>query len=73
MAEGRRAEVERHLDECRLCGAAVEGVAGLEWREGFLRSTERILSRVRAPKPTPAVAAVTGAQRPRGSDLPLST
>ena len=65
MAEGRRAEVERHLDECRLCQAAVEGVAGLEWREGFLRSTERILSRVRAPKPTPAVAAVTRRAAPR--------
>ena len=48
VPEGRRAEIEGHLDECRLCGAAVEAVAGLEWREGFLRSTERVQARVRA-------------------------
>jgi len=48
LSEGRKAEMDRHLDECRLCGAAVEGVAGLEWREGFLRSTDALLARVRA-------------------------
>lgn len=48
LPEARRVEIERHLDECRLCGAAVEGVAALEWREGFLRSAESILPRVRA-------------------------
>jgi len=48
LPEGRRIEVVRHLEECRLCEAAVEGVAGLQWREGFLRSTESILARVRA-------------------------
>ena len=53
----RRAEVERHLDECRLCEAAVEGVTGLEWREGYLRSTNRVLGRVRARTATAVTAA----------------
>jgi len=57
LPEGRRAEVGRHLDECRLCGAAVEGVAGLEWREGFLRSTDTLLARVRARTAAAAAAA----------------
>jgi tetratricopeptide (TPR) repeat protein len=48
LAVARRAEVDRHLDECRLCGTAIEGVAGLEWREGFLRSTEALRGRIRA-------------------------
>jgi hypothetical protein len=46
--EARRAEVEGHLDECRLCQEAVEGVGGLEWREGFLRSTDTVLARLRS-------------------------
>ena len=62
LPEGRRAEIERHLDECRLCGAAVEGVAGLEWREGFLRSTDSILARVRA-RTAKAVTAASAARR----------
>jgi len=60
MPEGRRAEVDRHLDECRLCGAAVEGVAGLEGREGFLRSTDALLARVRARTATAGSAAAAG-------------
>jgi anti-sigma factor RsiW len=48
LPEGRKAEVDRHLDECRLCGAAVDGVAGLERREAFLKSTDSMLARVRA-------------------------
>ncbi len=63
LPEGRRAEVQRHLDECRLCGDAVEGVAGLEWREGFLRSNDRLLSRVRA-RTAAAVTAAARARRP---------
>jgi tetratricopeptide (TPR) repeat protein len=63
LPEGRKAEVDRHLDECRLCGAAVEGVAGLEWREGFLRSTDALLLRVRARTAT-AVTAAAAARRP---------
>jgi tetratricopeptide (TPR) repeat protein len=59
LPEARRAEVDRHLDECRLCAAAVEGVAGLEWREGFLRSTDALLARVRAR----TAALVTAAPR----------
>ena len=46
--EARGAEIEAHLDECRLCQEAVEGVAGLEWREGFLKSTDKVLARVRS-------------------------
>jgi tetratricopeptide (TPR) repeat protein len=57
LAEARRAEVDRHLDECRLCAAAVEGVAGLEWRDGFLRSTDALLARVRARTATLVTAA----------------
>jgi tetratricopeptide (TPR) repeat protein len=63
LPEGRQAEVDRHLDECRLCGAAVEGVAGLEWREGFLRSTESLLARVRT-RATTAVTAASAGRRP---------
>ena len=63
LSEDRKAEVDRHLDECRLCGAAVEGVAGLEWREGFLRSTDRVLARVRARTAT-AVTAAAATRRP---------
>jgi hypothetical protein len=59
LPEPRRADIDRHLDECRLCGAAVEGVAGLEWREGFLRSTDTLLARVRAR----TAAAGTAAER----------
>jgi hypothetical protein len=63
LAEGRKTEIDRHLDECRLCGAAVEGVAGREWREGFLKSTERVQARVRA-RTGAAVRATAGARRP---------
>lgn len=56
-----RAEVDRHLATCRLCEAAVEGVAALEWREGFLRSTDALLAKVRAR--TAAAAATTRAPR----------
>jgi len=62
LPEGRRAEVDQHLDECRLCGAAVEGVAGLEWREGFLRSSDKVLARVRA-RTAMAVTAASVARR----------
>ncbi len=62
LFEDRRAEIDRHLEECRLCGAAVEGVAGLEWRESFLRSTEAVLARVRARTAT-AVTAARAARR----------
>lgn len=63
LLEGRKAEIERHLEECRLCGAAVEGVASLEWREGYLRSTESVLAGVRAHTAT-AVAKARAARRP---------
>jgi tetratricopeptide (TPR) repeat protein len=52
----RKAEVDRHLEECRLCEATMEGVANLERREGYLRSTDALLARVRAR--TVAAAAV---------------
>jgi tetratricopeptide (TPR) repeat protein len=63
LPEGRKAEVDRHLDECRLCGTAVEGVAGLEWREGFLRSTDTLRTRIRARTATAAAAARRPAPR----------
>ena len=47
LEEPRKTEVDRHLDECRLCGAALEGVAGIEWRHGFLRSADSVRARVR--------------------------
>jgi tetratricopeptide (TPR) repeat protein len=62
LAEGRKADVERHLDDCRLCGDAVEGVAGLEWREGFAKSAETVLFRVRAR--TAAAVTEAAARRP---------
>lgn len=67
LQEGRRAEIQAHLDVCRLCEAAVQGVAGLEWREGFLRSTDSLLARVRtrtAAAVTAAAAARPPARRP---------
>ena len=68
VAGARKAEIDRHLDECRLCGAAVEGVAGLEWREGFLRSTDALRGRVRART---AAAAVQRRPAPRFRPQPL--
>lgn len=65
LSEARRSQVERHLDECRLCGAAVEGVAGLEWRDGFLKSTDKVLARVRARTATTTVAAAAARRAPR--------
>jgi tetratricopeptide (TPR) repeat protein len=56
VAESRKVEIDRHLDECRLCEAAVEGVAGLEWREGFLKSTDSLVRKVRARTATAAAA-----------------
>ena len=58
LPEVRKAEVERHLDECRLCGTAVEGAAGLEWREGYLESIDSVRARIRArtAKRVPAAA-----------------
>jgi tetratricopeptide (TPR) repeat protein len=61
VAEPRKAEIDRHLDECRLCAEAVEGVGGLEWREGFLRSTDSLLARVRTR--TAQAASAAGARR----------
>jgi hypothetical protein len=48
LPAGRRTAFERHLEACRLCGAAAEGVAQLEWRDGFLRSVEAVDARIRA-------------------------
>jgi tetratricopeptide (TPR) repeat protein len=65
VGESRKAEIERHLDECRLCGDAVEGVVGLEWREGFLRSAESLRLKVRARTATARAAAVRRPAAPR--------
>jgi hypothetical protein len=70
LAEARKEEVDRHLDDCRLCGAAVEGVARLEWREGFLRSTDALLARVRARTATAVMAAAARRPAPRFRHVP---
>jgi tetratricopeptide (TPR) repeat protein len=62
LPSGRKAELDQHLDECRLCEAAVEGVRGLEWREGFLKSTDSLRARIHARTAT-AVTAKAGAWR----------
>jgi tetratricopeptide (TPR) repeat protein len=48
VPSGRKAEIDRHLDGCRLCEAAVEGAGGLEWRGGFLKSSDSLRARIRA-------------------------
>jgi tetratricopeptide (TPR) repeat protein len=65
LPEGRKAEVDRHLDDCRLCGAAVEGVSGLEWREGFLRSTDSLRARARSRTAAAVAASVARPPAPR--------
>jgi tetratricopeptide (TPR) repeat protein len=47
LHDDEQAEVNRHLDECRLCAGAVEGVARLESREDYLRSADSVLTRLR--------------------------
>jgi tetratricopeptide (TPR) repeat protein len=63
LTQDRKAQIARHLDECRLCGDAVEGAAGLEWREGFLRSTDSLRARVRT-RTAKAVAAAAVKRSP---------
>lgn len=72
VAEPRKTEIDRHLGECRLCGAAVEGVAGLEWREGYLRSTEALLGRIRTRTVAAAAARRAPAARYRPAPLYLT-
>jgi tetratricopeptide (TPR) repeat protein len=57
LRDDEKAEVERHLDECRLCAGAVEGVAWLESREDYVRSANSVLTRLRlrAVNATPPV------------------
>jgi tetratricopeptide (TPR) repeat protein len=62
-ADGK-AEIDRHVDACRLCEEAIEGVAGLEWREGFLRSTDALLAKVRARTARAAATARAAHRRP---------
>jgi len=64
LPAGRKAEIDRHLDSCRLCEAALEGVAGLERREDYLQSTDTLLARVRARTATSA-ATLPDARRRR--------
>jgi tetratricopeptide (TPR) repeat protein len=59
----RKAEIDRHLEQCRLCEAATEGVANLEWREGFLRSADSLLERIRARTAAAATGAPPGRRR----------
>jgi tetratricopeptide (TPR) repeat protein len=44
---GEKAEIEGHLDECRLCADAIEGVAGLEVKQDNLSSADSVLTRLR--------------------------
>jgi tetratricopeptide (TPR) repeat protein len=52
-----KTEVDRHIDECRLCAGAVEGVASLESRQDYLNSAGSIRTRLRlrTATGTPAV------------------
>jgi tetratricopeptide (TPR) repeat protein len=47
LREDEKADIERHLDECRLCAGAVEGVAQLEPRQDFLTSADSLRTRLR--------------------------
>ena len=47
MAPGQRAEIDRHLEDCRLCAGAVDGVARLESKQDYLRSASSVLTRIR--------------------------
>jgi tetratricopeptide (TPR) repeat protein len=47
LPDGEKAELARHLDECRLCADAVEGVAGLESKQDYLNSADLMLTRLR--------------------------
>jgi tetratricopeptide (TPR) repeat protein len=66
LPASRRAEAEGHLEECRLCESAIEGVTGLERREGYLSSTDSLLARVRA-----RTATAVAAPAPRRRVLPF--
>jgi tetratricopeptide (TPR) repeat protein len=57
LPPGRKAQIDLHIDECRLCADAIEGVASLESREGFLASTDALQARVRARTAQLATAA----------------
>jgi tetratricopeptide (TPR) repeat protein len=47
LRDAEKAEVERHLDECRLCAGAMEGVVGLESRQDYLTSADSVRTRIR--------------------------
>jgi anti-sigma factor RsiW len=65
LPEARQAAVAAHVEECRLCAASVEGVSSLEWRDGFLSSTESLRARVRARVATMMAGAPTPRPTPR--------
>jgi tetratricopeptide (TPR) repeat protein len=52
-----KTEVDRHLDECRLCAGAIEGVAWLEPRQDYLNSAGSIRTRLRLRNATGTPAA----------------
>jgi anti-sigma factor RsiW len=47
MPEREKSGADRHLDDCRLCTGAVEGVAAMERRSVFPDSADRVLARLR--------------------------
>lgn len=47
LSEDEKAAVDRHLDECRLCGGAMEGVAALASTEDYLQSAQSVRTRLR--------------------------
>jgi tetratricopeptide (TPR) repeat protein len=57
LRDDEKAEVDRHLDECRLCAGAIEGVAHLDSRRDYLASADSLLTRLRlrAASGAPAV------------------
>jgi tetratricopeptide (TPR) repeat protein len=54
LPDNEKARVDRHLDECRLCAGAIEGVAGLESRQEYLTSADSVLTRLRLRAVAPA-------------------
>ena len=57
LGHDEKDEVDRHLDECRLCAGAIEGVAHLDSRRDYLASADSVLTRLRlrAASGAPAV------------------
>jgi tetratricopeptide (TPR) repeat protein len=58
-----KSEIDCHLAECRLCEAAVEGVARWDSKPGYLSSAESILTRIRLRSATSSRPARSAARQ----------